>query len=179
MQHHDDIDPDTGEKYKLVIVTTYNKTKGVVDIVDKLCVSYSKSWPVVIFYNKMNVAGIDCEVTCKTKITDTNDLHRQSFLRVIAKVLIHPQLQRRAPLTLCSALLLPCRYTLCRWKKIEKLDFLVIKSVLFCVYSMYYMYVCCVEVLFLYSNSCIKSNFIYKCLFRYKFGKNNGSIPSI
>lgn len=70
MHHHDNIDPDSGEKCKPVIVTTYNETKVGVDVVDQLCASYdcsrnSRRWPMVIFYTMLNVAGINSQVIYK------------------------------------------------------------------------------------------------------------------
>lgn len=53
MHHDDDIDADTG---KPAMIIDYNKTKGGVDTVDKLCSTYncaraSRRWPMVIFYS--------------------------------------------------------------------------------------------------------------------------------
>lgn len=104
MHHHDDIDPDSGEKCKPVIVTTYNETKVGVDVVDQLCASYdcsrnSRRWPMVIFYTMLNVAGINSQVIYKANNPNEKKLRRRNFLREIANVLIQPQLKRRAALT--------------------------------------------------------------------------------
>lgn len=65
--HHDDIDPETGDAQKPVIITKYNETKGGVDVVDKLSASYNcarttRRWPMVIFYVLLNIAGINAQV---------------------------------------------------------------------------------------------------------------------
>ena len=41
MHNDDKIDVSTGDAQKPEMITFYNKTKGVVDVVDKLCASYT------------------------------------------------------------------------------------------------------------------------------------------
>ncbi|XP_072389524.1 uncharacterized protein [Diabrotica undecimpunctata] len=103
MHHHDDIDINSADKSKSVIVTTYNNTKGGVDIVDKLCASYncsrnSRRWPMVIFYTLLNVAGINTQVIYKANNGDSNT-RRLHLLRDLANALVHPHLKRRAALS--------------------------------------------------------------------------------
>ena len=41
MHNDDKIDESTGDAKKNKMITCYNKTKGKVDVVDKLCASYT------------------------------------------------------------------------------------------------------------------------------------------
>lgn len=55
------------ETRKPNIIMDYNFTKDGVDTVDKMCAAYSisritKWWPLMIFYNLMNIAGINAQV---------------------------------------------------------------------------------------------------------------------
>lgn len=146
MHHHDDIDLNSGEKSKPVIITEYNETKGGVDVVDKLSASYdcarnTRRWPMVIFFNMLNVAGINAQVIFSANNPDT-DIVRRHFLRTMAKDLIIPHMQRRALLTNLPRTLklrlqemvgvqerveqqnvIPGRCSYCDWKKNRKTRF--------------------------------------------------------
>ena len=103
LHHHDEIDPSTGNQNKPFIITEYNETKGGVDVVDKLCASYdcarnTRRWPMVIFFNMLNIAGINAQVIFSANNPDT-DIRRRFFLRKMANGLIAPHLQRRASMT--------------------------------------------------------------------------------
>lgn len=81
------------------MITYYNQTKGGVDVVDKLCVSYNcarstRRWPVVIFYNILNIAGINSQIV----YADHNIL-RRNFLRQLSSELIRPYLVRHASMS--------------------------------------------------------------------------------
>jgi hypothetical protein len=83
MHFDDTIDPENG---KPEIISFYNKTKGGVDVVDKLCASYNcaratRRWPMVIFYSIMNVAAINAFIV---------------FLEQLAFSLIDGHLRERA-----------------------------------------------------------------------------------
>lgn len=151
---HDDIDESTGEKYKPIIVTEYNRTKCGVDVVDKLCASYNCSrntrrWPMVVFYTLLNVAGINSQVIYCCNNPNNNLLRRQ-FLRELANVLIRPHLEVRAsmlnlPSTIKSRLAEICeiqddnveqvlpqnnqpgRCAYCNWKKNRKTKYACFK----------------------------------------------------
>ncbi|KAJ8968429.1 hypothetical protein NQ314_002305 [Rhamnusium bicolor] len=89
----------SAETRKPEMVTEYNKTKGVVDVVDKLVSSYdcaknTRRWPMVIFYTMLNVAGINAQVFFTNNNPETKIL-RRNFLRELADNLIRPYLQRR------------------------------------------------------------------------------------
>lgn len=60
---HDLPELDKASK-KSEIILSYNKTKGAVGTVDKMCVAYSvsritKRWPLALFFVMLNVAGIN------------------------------------------------------------------------------------------------------------------------
>ncbi|RZC42715.1 DDE Tnp 1 7 domain containing protein, partial [Asbolus verrucosus] len=81
--HHDDnIDQARG---KPEIITTYNQMKCRVDVVDQLCSNYNcarstRRWPMVVFYNILNVAGINSMVihTCNNP---NSNMKRRVFLQ--------------------------------------------------------------------------------------------------
>lgn len=95
--HHDDeIDKETGDANK----PDYNRTKGGVDVVDKLCASYdcftkTRRWPTVIFSLALNIAGINSQVIYHANNPNENIL-RRNFLKDIANKLIMPRLHERA-----------------------------------------------------------------------------------
>lgn len=96
---HDDaqINEDTG---KPEIIMDYNRTKGGVDTVDKMCETYNVArgtnrWPMVIFYSLMNVAGINTFIIYLQN-NPNKKISRRVFLEALAYDLINPQLRRRA-----------------------------------------------------------------------------------
>ncbi|GBP72049.1 PiggyBac transposable element-derived protein 4 [Eumeta japonica] len=96
---HDDaqIIEDTG---KPEIIMDYNRTKGGVDSVDKMCETYNVArgtnrWPMVIFYSLMNVAGINTFIIYLQN-NPNKKISRRVFLEALAYDLINPQLRRRA-----------------------------------------------------------------------------------
>ncbi|GBP26011.1 PiggyBac transposable element-derived protein 4 [Eumeta japonica] len=96
---HDDaqINEDTG---KPEIIMDYNRTKGGVDSVDKMCETYNVArgtnrWPMVIFYSLMNVAGINTFIIYLQN-NPNKKISRRVFLEALAYDLINPQLRRRA-----------------------------------------------------------------------------------
>lgn len=98
--HNDDrIDPTTGTNAKPEIITFYNKTKGGVDVVDRLKEEYSVArvacrWPLRLFFTILNIAGINSQIIYKenTGIIIT----RRDYLKQLALQLIQPHIQRRS-----------------------------------------------------------------------------------
>jgi hypothetical protein len=85
------------------IVTFYNATKSGVDVVDKLCATYSvarntKRWPMTIFYTILNVAAINAQVIYleNNKHSSNAILKRRQFIKLLAQDLIKEQLQKRS-----------------------------------------------------------------------------------
>lgn len=100
LHRSDEIDANTGNKQEPVIITDYNATKGGVDTVDRLCANYScarntRRWPMVIFYEMLNIACINCQVIYTANNPETTKL-RRNFLRELAAGLIRPYLEVRA-----------------------------------------------------------------------------------
>lgn len=103
MHHHDDIDQETGVQQKPIIITDYNRTKGGVDTVDKLCASYScarntRRWPMVLFYLVLNVGGINSKIVYDDNNAPCN-LLRRNFLKKLAYDLVLPLMKQRAIMT--------------------------------------------------------------------------------
>lgn len=103
MHHDDKIDDTTGDLKKPNIITTYNSTKGGVDVVDKLTATYNctrntRRWPMILFYHILNIAGINSQVIFVANNRDINIL-RRNFLRDLADNLIAPYLKIRATMS--------------------------------------------------------------------------------
>ena len=69
---HNKAEIKTDEKMKPKIETDYNDLKGAVDTVDKMVVAYSckrmtKRWPLLIFYNMIDISCYNAFVLyCET-----------------------------------------------------------------------------------------------------------------
>lgn len=86
MHHDNKIDPDTGVEKKPVMITDYNLHKGGIDVVDKLCGTYTvsrkcKRWPLTVFFGMLNVSGINALVIYKNNIGVENRVERRVFLK--------------------------------------------------------------------------------------------------
>lgn len=103
MHHDGKIDSTTGAKQKPEIVTFYNKTKCGVDIVDKMCNQYnvtrnSRRWPLTIFFNLLNLAGINSLVIHQMNMMVNNEqivIARRIFLQDVAFELVKPAINFR------------------------------------------------------------------------------------
>lgn len=100
MHHDDTIDEDTGDQKKPEIVTFYNKSKIGVDVVDQMCAKYNtarntKIWPMVLFFDLLNIAGINAFIIYKFNRVLQNPPPRRVFLQNLAFELIRPQIQSR------------------------------------------------------------------------------------
>lgn len=102
--HHDDaIDLESGDKRKPEIVTFYNHTKIGVDLVDQLCQKYNvarntRRWPMVVFYNLLNIAGINALCIFKANHPMEKNV-RSDFIEKFAWELIKPQIVARSNVT--------------------------------------------------------------------------------
>ncbi|GFR81612.1 PiggyBac transposable element-derived protein 4 [Elysia marginata] len=100
---HNEREVADGEKRKPDVLLFYNQTKGGVDKMDKLAQTYttkraSKRWPMVLFYNILDLSGIAAGVVFKLKNPASKlcgDDNRADFLRDIAKSLMGAQIRRR------------------------------------------------------------------------------------
>lgn len=96
MHDDDQIDEKTN---KPEIILDYNRTKGGVDVVDKLCASYTcaratRRWPMVIFYTCLNIAGVNSQIIFSFNSPDTKVLRRK-FLTNLAYDLMKNHLVTR------------------------------------------------------------------------------------
>lgn len=85
---HDDgsIDAETG---KPNIILDYNAFKGGVDTVDKMCSAFSVSrrtrrWPLAIFFQLMNIAGINSQKLYNATHIDNPQKFRRIFLKELS-----------------------------------------------------------------------------------------------
>jgi hypothetical protein len=83
---NDRIDASTGGRQNPEIITFYNLTKGDVEVVDEMCAAFScarntRRWPMVVFYNILNVAGI------RAFIIFFLNKHSKMLRRIFQKVL--------------------------------------------------------------------------------------------
>jgi hypothetical protein len=100
MHDNDAIDETTASLMKPEIITFYNQNKFGVDVVDQMCESYnvartSRKWPLVHFFNMINVSGINAFVICK-KNTKEPKMERVTFLKRLSLELMKPYLVERA-----------------------------------------------------------------------------------
>lgn len=99
MHHNDDkLDEVTG---KPEMVIDYNKTKGGVDTVDKMCAAYNtarctRRWPMVIFYTALNIAGINSFVIRQCNLAFSDKTPRRLFLESLGMQLLDGHIRRRA-----------------------------------------------------------------------------------
>ncbi|GFR01959.1 DDE_Tnp_1_7 domain-containing protein [Trichonephila clavata] len=97
---HDDsaINPETK---KPEIIMDYNSNKGGVDTVDKMCSTYSVSrrtrrWPLAIFFQLLNIAGINSQILYNAKHINEAQKFRRLFLKELSISLMKPHLEERA-----------------------------------------------------------------------------------
>lgn len=84
------------------IIKYYNKTKGGVDVMDKMLGEYTVKrrtlrWPLAFFYNMIDVAGLACYIIYREHNTRfrTKD-QRRKFLKDLAKQLYMPAIEARS-----------------------------------------------------------------------------------
>ena len=100
--HHDSA-TDSTEDNKPHIVLHYNATQSGVDNLDHLARIYTckrkiNRWPMCVFFNVLDYAGVAAYVTFTARYPDWNrDKHhrRRLFLRDLGECLVEEQLQRR------------------------------------------------------------------------------------
>ena len=103
------------------MITSYNKTKGGFDVVDKLCASYTcarnmRRWPMVIFYNILNFAGINSCIIYNEN--NSSKINRCAFLKTLSFKLRQEQLEERAACPLPSNL----RAKICKFSDTHMID---------------------------------------------------------
>jgi hypothetical protein len=100
--HHDQV-VNAENKMKPEIIEYYNQTKAGVDRLDQLARTYSckrksNRWPMVFFYNMLDIAGVASLVVWLSKNPDWNGqkhYRRRLFLYDLGNQLVNDQVQRR------------------------------------------------------------------------------------
>ncbi|XP_032364546.1 uncharacterized protein LOC116678920 [Etheostoma spectabile] len=87
---HTSVGITDGPKAKPESVTYYNNTKHAVDVLDQMAKAYSvkdgtRRWPVAVFYNILNLAGINAHVLYKE--CTSSRIPRRRFLLQLAEEL--------------------------------------------------------------------------------------------
>ncbi|KRZ08871.1 PiggyBac transposable element-derived protein 4 [Trichinella zimbabwensis] len=108
---HNDTRVSDGKGSKPDIILHYNNTKGGVDNLDKMTSTYSCQrktvrWPLVIFYNIIDVSAYNAYVlwTEKHPTWNAGRLHkRRLFLEELGKALVQPEMMRRKTLPRTAA----------------------------------------------------------------------------
>lgn len=97
---HDDnaIDPDSPAK-KPEIITFYNEDKCGVDLVDQMCANFTcqrttNRWPLVVFYNLVNISCINGFIIYKKNQSITG-YTRFDFLQNLGRALVRRQMVKR------------------------------------------------------------------------------------
>ncbi|XP_061899254.1 piggyBac transposable element-derived protein 3-like [Entelurus aequoreus] len=101
---HTDVSLSTREDMKPQMILDYNSTKGGVDNLDKVTATYScqrktARWPLVIFYNIVDVSAYNAYVlwTAIDQKWNAGKLYRRRlFLEELGKALVTPKIQTRA-----------------------------------------------------------------------------------
>ena len=105
--HHDKAIDEGSSKKKPEVIQYYNGTKAGVDTFDQMIRTYSckrqtKRWPVVMWYNLLDVAALNAFLIFSTQNSEfeVGKTHkRRLFLRNLAKELVIPQMRRRLRVT--------------------------------------------------------------------------------
>ncbi|KAL1232358.1 PiggyBac transposable element-derived protein [Trichinella spiralis] len=108
---HNDNQVCHGKGSKPEIILHYNNTKGGVDNLDKMTSTYScqrmsARWPLVIFYNIIDVSAYNAYVLWTEKHSAWNVgrlRKRRLFLEELGKALVQPEMMRRKTLPRTAA----------------------------------------------------------------------------
>lgn len=101
--HHSGVVDDTSDKKLPEIIEFYNKTKGGVDVVDKLIGTYSvarvcRRWPLRLLFTFLDVGALNAHIILDT-VNTANKFQRKVFLKTLAFELCRQALQSRATIT--------------------------------------------------------------------------------
>jgi len=89
------------ETKKPEVIHFYNSTKGGVDTVDQMCGNYSVSrrtrrWPLSIFFQLLNIAGINANILYNNTQIEKKHKNRRSFLKSLSMNLMNNHLSERS-----------------------------------------------------------------------------------
>ncbi|CAK1589639.1 unnamed protein product [Parnassius mnemosyne] len=101
--HNEGIIDETSEKKIPEIIIFYNKTKGGVDVVDKLIGTYTVArvcyrWPLRLFFTMLDVGAVNAHIILDT-VNPNNRIGCKLFLKTLAFELCRPQLESRATIS--------------------------------------------------------------------------------
>lgn len=101
--HNDGEIDEASEKKTPEIIKFYNKTKGGVDVVDKLIGTYSVArvcyrWPLRLFFTFLDVGAVNAHIILDI-VNPYNRMSRKLFLKTLAFELCRPQLESRATIS--------------------------------------------------------------------------------
>ena len=96
MHHNGEVNE---EDNKPEIISYYNSTKGGVDEIDKKCSNYNRSrrtrrWSMAIFFRMLDLSAINAGILYNLH-SHEKTVDRSVFLKLLARSLIVPQMQRR------------------------------------------------------------------------------------
>ena len=106
MHHDKKVEPQMDNKPDIIL--DYNKTKGAVDTLDKLCCQYStkrgtRRWPLSMFFTLLDICLHNCSVIWFDKYPDWNKYPpsrrsdvRKIFILELGKQLCMPWIEQRA-----------------------------------------------------------------------------------
>lgn len=107
---HRDAGLTTREDKKPNMIMDYNKTKGAVDTLDKLILTYScrrqtKRWPMTVFYNMIDVSAYNgfvlwCQINPQWNAGKLTK--RRIFLEELGRSLVEPYVQNRSRMPHCE-----------------------------------------------------------------------------
>lgn len=95
--HRDDVIDESCGKPEIIV--DYNKSKGGVDVVDKLCAQYNcarntRRWPMVVFYSLLNMAAINSNIIYLSNNKEIKPNRRHFLENLSAELLLDYQKQR-------------------------------------------------------------------------------------
>lgn len=98
--HTDEIDEETGEKQKPIILTSYNKYKGGVDTVDHMKQAYSTArksnrWTLRVFFSLLDIGGINSFIILRNNIEGDVVKNRRVFIKSLIADLCKEHMNKR------------------------------------------------------------------------------------
>ncbi|XP_052889460.1 uncharacterized protein LOC128297800 [Anopheles moucheti] len=108
MSSFTDIETEESEESEVIqkqnqlfqLVELYNRTKSTVQSIQQMCTMYdvvrsTRRWPMVVFFNLMNLSAINAWCIYQLNNPDENKISRRDFLVNMSLELLRPQARRR------------------------------------------------------------------------------------
>ena len=92
------------ETKKPEVIHFYNSTKGSVDTVHQMCGNYlvsrrTRRWPLSIFFQLLNIAGINANILYNNTQIEKKHMTKRSFLKSLSMNLMNNHLSERTQTT--------------------------------------------------------------------------------